>query len=123
GNLNHKVGETGRGEVSGFNTMNRVRLQKFDKDGKKKVTRDARPGDVFQIAVLGINGPLGNPPGNQIFLHKFTGLEFFDPKAPDGGANKPALADGPKGTEVAKINLLTREGVATLKSEWRRHRV
>src|SRR5262249_11798918 len=59
GALNHKLGETGRGEVSGFNALNRVRLQKKGdpvkdpKTGKSKATfRDARPGDVFQIAVL-----------------------------------------------------------------------
>jgi hypothetical protein len=123
GALNHKVGETGRGEVSGFNTMNRVRLQKSEKDGKKTVKRDARPGDVFQIAVLGINGPLGNPPGNKIFLHGFTGLAFFDAKAPGEGANKPALVAPPKGTKVAEVNLLTREGVDAVKGDWRRHRV
>ena len=50
-------------------------------EAKKKIMRDAMPGDVFQIAVLGVNGPLGNPPGNKIFLHGFTGLEFFDPDA------------------------------------------
>ncbi len=121
GALNHKVGETGRGEVSGFNTVNRVRLQKPDKG--KGAKRDAKPGDVFQIAVLGINGPLGNPPGNKIFLHGFTGLEFFTPDAPDGGANKPNLVSPPKGTEVARLNLLTKTGAAAIKGEWRRHRV
>jgi hypothetical protein len=123
GALNHKVGETGRGEVSGFNTMNRVRLQKPDTTGKKGAKRDAKPGDVFQIAVLGINGPLGNPPGNQIFLRAPTGLEFFAADAPDGGANKPALVADPKGTQVAKLNLLTKTGVEAVKGEWRRHRV
>jgi hypothetical protein len=123
GQIDLAFGKSGRGAVTGFNTMNRVRLQKSEKDGKKTVKRDAKPGDVFQIAVLGINSPLGNPPGNQIFLRSPTGLEFFDAKAPDGGANKPAVADGPKGKEVAKLSLLTREGVEAIKGEWRRHRV
>src|SRR5262249_53486400 len=86
----------------------------------KKTKRDAKPGDVFQIAVLGINGPLGNPPGNKIFLHGFTGLEFFTPDAPDGGANKPALAPDP-GKEVAKLNLMKKEDVEQVKGEWRYH--
>src|SRR5262249_31071111 len=83
--------------------------------------RDAKPGDVFQIAVLGINGPLGNPPNNKIFLHGFTGLEFFDPKAPREGANEPAVAPPPSGKEVAKINLMETEGVKLVKGPWRYH--
>jgi hypothetical protein len=128
GALNHKLGETGRGEVSGFNAKNRVRLQKKGepvkdpKTGKGKASFvDAKPGDVFQIAVLGINGPLGNPPSNKIFLHGFTGLEFFDPKAPDQGANKPAVAPPPSGKEVAKIDLMKAEGVELVKGQWRYH--
>src|SRR5262249_42044580 len=107
------------GEVSGFNTPNRVRLRK--KEGKQQ--RDAKPGDVFQIAVLGINGPLGNPPGNKIFLHGFTGLEFFDEKAPNGGANKAPLAAPPSGEKIAEINLAKKDGVELIKGEWRRHLV
>jgi hypothetical protein len=129
GALNHKVGETGRGEVSGFNTMNRVRLQKTekkkdDKTGKDvTVRRDPRPGEVFQIAVLGINGPLGNPPPNKIFLHKYTGLEFFQSGAPKDGANEPAVAPPPEGKEVAKLDLMKKEDVDKLKGEWRYHPV
>ncbi len=117
GELNHKVGETGRGEVCGFNTPNRVRLMK----GPKKDRRDARPGDVFQLAVLGINGPLGNPPGNKIFLHGFTGLEFFDASAPGGGENKPPIVPPPAGDVVASVNLATKQGVDAIKGQWRRH--
>src|SRR5260370_40285308 len=85
GDTDRAFGKTGRGCVSGFNMRNRVRLQK----GRKKELRDAKPGDVFQIAVLGINGPLGNPPTNKIFLHGFTGLEFFKAGAPKDGADEP----------------------------------
>jgi hypothetical protein len=128
GAINVKVGETGRGEVSGFNTMNRVRLQKYfvkkTTTGKgAKAARDAKPGDEFQIAVLGINGPLGNPPPNKIFLHKFTGLDFFSDDAPASGANKPAVADGPKGQEVARINLMKKEDLELVKGAWRQHAV
>jgi hypothetical protein len=41
--------------VAGFNAPNRVPL-----------TRDARPGDRFQIAVFGINGPISASPANYI---------------------------------------------------------
>src|SRR5262245_49245824 len=65
GKIDLAFGKSGRGAVSGFNTRNRVRLQKpggikVDEKGKKSVyQRDAKPGDVFQIAVLGVNAPLG----------------------------------------------------------------
>ena len=57
GKIDLAFGKSGRGAVTGFNSMNRVRLQKEEKEGKKTSKRDAKPGDVFQIAVLGINGP------------------------------------------------------------------
>lgn len=122
----------GRGAISGFNTKNRVRLQKskvVEDGGKKKtVKRDAEPGDVFQIAVLAINSPLGDPPGNKIFLRGnqpkyFTGLEFFDPKAPKGGADEPKVEPAPKGTVVAQLDLLKKEDAAVIKGTWRRHAV
>jgi hypothetical protein len=121
----------GRGAIAGFNTKNRVRLQKtevVDAGGKKKnVKRDAKPGDVFQIAVLGINSPLGNPPGNKIFLRgtgkHFTGLEFYDPKAKNAGADVPMVEPAPKGTVVGQLDLLTKDGAAAVKGTWRRHAV
>lgn len=117
---------SGRGAVSGFNSKNRVRLQKSEvkeQDGKKVTIRhDAKPGDVFQIAVLAINSPLGNPPGNKYFL-RATGLEFFSPDAPDGGADQPAVAGPPEGAEVAKINLLSKDGVELVHGQWRLHPV
>jgi hypothetical protein len=116
GDIDKAFGKAGRGCVTGFNAINRVRLQK---PVDKKTKRDARPGDVFQIAVLGINGPLGNPPGNQIFLHGITNLEFFTPDAPDGGANNPKVSAPPQGMEVGKIDLMKQEGVEQVKGTWR----
>lgn len=122
----------GRGAIAGFNTKNRVRLQKSeavedkDKDGKPKkktVKRDAKAGDVFQIAVLGINSPLGNPPGNMIFLRSPTNLEFFDKDAKGGGADTPKVGPAPEGKLVAKLDLLKKEDVAVIKGTWRRHEV
>src|SRR5262249_33596606 len=76
------------------------------------------------IAVLGINSPFGNPPGNKIFLHGgSTKLEFFAKDAPKGGANEPAVITPPKGKVVAKVNLMTKEGAEALKGAWKRHPV
>lgn len=125
GKIDLSFGKSGRGAVSGFNTMNRVRLQKEvkvkdEKSGKEKTVKvDAKPGDVFQIAILGINSPLGNPPGNFIFLRD-TGLEFFSKEATDQGANKPRVEPPPSGKEVAKINLMDQAGVDLVKGAWKR---
>lgn len=125
GEIDRAFGKSGRGCVSGFNTRNRVRLQKAEvgeKGGKKiKVMRDAKPGDVFQIAVLGINSPLGNPPGNFIFLRAPTNLEFFTPDAPNAGADVPSTAGPAPGKQVAAINLMSKEGTELVKGVWRRH--
>jgi hypothetical protein len=120
GKIDLAFGKSGRGAVTGFNTRNRVRLQKPDPDDKKK-QRDAKPGDVFQIAVLGINSPLGNPPGNQIFLRSPTNLEFYTKEAKNGGADVPPVAGPPPGKEVAKVDLMTADGVNLIKGVWRRH--
>src|SRR5262249_43937294 len=129
GAIDLAFGKSGRGAVSGFNTRNRVRLQKdegsvVNEKGKSKPKkRDARPGDVFQIAVLGINSPLGNPPGNKIFLHKLNNLEFFAKDAPGEGADAPSVAGPPPGKMVAEINLMKKEGTELVKGLWRRHLV
>lgn len=122
GQIDRAFGKSGRGCVTGFNTKNRVRLEKPDEQDKKK-KRDAKPGDVFQIAVLGINGPLGNPPGNFIFLRSPTNLEFFTPDAPDGGADKPKTAPPPEGKPIASIDLMKKDGAELVKGTWRRHLV
>jgi len=127
GEIDRAFGKSGRGAVSGFNSKNRVRLQKplvLEIKGEKvKGKRDAKPGDVFQIAVLGINAPLGNPPGNQIFLRTPTNLEFFSPDAKDAGADVPAVAGPPPGEMFAEIDLMKKDGVELAKGEWRRHPV
>ncbi len=66
------LGQAGGPLIKGFNAPNRVVL-----------TLDARPGQQFQIAVLGVNGPLSNPPGNFIWVRSAT-LDFF---APDTAGN------------------------------------
>jgi gluconolactonase len=54
--------------VGGFNAPNRVVL-----------TRDARPGQTFSIAVFGINGPISVSPENYIWMRTAT-LDFYAPE-------------------------------------------
>jgi gluconolactonase len=61
GELPHALGDTGGPVVAGFNAPNRVVL-----------TRDARPGDTFVIAVFGINGPISSAPANYIWMRSAT---------------------------------------------------
>ena len=61
------LGQTGGGFVKGFNAPNRVVL-----------TRNALPGQTFQLAVFGVNGPLSSPPGNFIWVRSAT-LDFYRP--------------------------------------------
>ena len=61
------LGGTGGQVVAGFNAPNRVVL-----------TRDARPGQRFVIAVFGINGPISASPRNYIWMRSAT-LDLFAP--------------------------------------------
>jgi gluconolactonase len=61
GELPLTLGDTGGHVVGGFNAPNRVIL-----------TRDARPGDAFVIAVFGMNGPLSASPRNYIWMRTAT---------------------------------------------------
>ena len=48
--------------------------------------RDARPGQKFQIAVFGVNGPISSPPANFIWIRSAT-LDFYG-KGKVGGATQ-----------------------------------
>ncbi len=61
GELNKTFGQSGNGIVKGFNARNRVIL-----------TDDAKPGETFQLAVFGINGPLADIPDNYIWIRSAT---------------------------------------------------
>jgi gluconolactonase len=61
GRLPLVLGQAGGQLVKGFNAPNRVVL-----------TRDAHPGDHFQVAVFGINGPISSPPVNFIWIRSAT---------------------------------------------------
>jgi gluconolactonase len=68
GELPIALGDTGGRVVGGFNAPNRVVL-----------TRDAHPGQRFQIAVFGINGPISASPRNYIWMRTAT-LDFYAPE-------------------------------------------
>ena len=101
GKLPLALGDAGGQVVAGFNAPNRVVL-----------TRDARPGQRFVLAVFGINGPISASPRNYIWLRSAS-LEFHPPRressdvvatgfeelaavvvAPDGGVLFSSLATG-----------------------------
>ena len=61
------LGQNGGAVAAGWNAPNRVVL-----------TRDAKPGEKFQMAVLGINGPLSTHPDTYIWVRHAT-LDFYAP--------------------------------------------
>jgi gluconolactonase len=65
GSMPIALGEGGGRVVGGFNAPNRVIL-----------TRDAQPGQSFQIAVFGINGPISASPRNYIWM-RTASLDFY----------------------------------------------
>lgn len=69
GKLPVVLGQTGGQLVKGFNAPNRVVL-----------TRNARPGESYQLAIFGMNAPVSNPPVNYIWIRSAT-LDFYSPEA------------------------------------------
>ncbi len=67
GKLPVVLGQTGGQLVKGFNAPNRVVL-----------TRDAKPGQRYELAIFGMNAPVSNPPVNFIWIRSAT-LDFFAP--------------------------------------------
>jgi gluconolactonase len=67
GQASYALGQGGGAVAAGWNAPNRVVL-----------TRDARPGQEFSIAVLGINGPLSTHPDTYIWIRSAT-LDFYAP--------------------------------------------
>jgi gluconolactonase len=61
------LGQVGGTVAAGFNAPNRV-----------VVGRDVRPGQRFQLAVFGMNGPVSASPDNFIWIRSAT-LDFFRP--------------------------------------------
>ncbi len=77
GELPVVLGQTGGPLVRGWNAPNRVVLG-----------RDVRPGQQFQIAIFGMNGPISSPPGNYIWIRSAT-IDFH-PAEGIGGAERVA---------------------------------
>ena len=73
GTLPLAIGMTGGQVAGGFNAPNRVLL-----------TQDATPGETFQIAVFGINGPISGSPRNFIWMRTAT-LDVYAPERTDVG--------------------------------------
>ena len=82
GRLHYPLGQGGGAVIAGYNAPNRVVLG-----------RDVRPGQHFQIAVFGINGPLSNPPANYIWVRSAT-LDFYAPEAAAVGRRGRAARPG-----------------------------
>ena len=78
GELPLALGDAGGQVVAGFNAPNRVVL-----------TRDARPGTAFQLAVFGINGPISASPRNYIWM-RTASLEFHPPRTERGEIERVA---------------------------------
>lgn len=62
-----QFGQTGAGVISGYNSRNRLPL-----------TLNARPGEKFEIAVLVINGTIGNEPDNYVWIRNAV-LDVYSP--------------------------------------------
>jgi gluconolactonase len=58
-------GQSGNGVIAGYNTRNRVIL-----------TNDAKPGEQFSIAILGVNGTIGKLPDNYIWVRNAV-IDFY----------------------------------------------
>ncbi len=67
GHLGNVLGQQGGSVVAGWNAPNRVVL-----------TRNAKPGEKFEIAVFGINGPISTHPDTYIWVRSAT-LDFYEP--------------------------------------------
>ncbi|MEP6571314.1 MAG: SMP-30/gluconolactonase/LRE family protein [Gemmatimonadota bacterium] len=79
GRLPAVLGQTGGQLARGFNAPNRVVL-----------TRCARPGEIFTVAIFGVNGPVSNPPGNFIWVRSAT-LDLYS-------ADAARIAEGTEGS-------------------------
>jgi gluconolactonase len=67
GNLSPVLGQSGGSVVKGWNAPNKVIL-----------TRSAQPGQQFEIAIFGYNGPISRSPENFIWVKSAT-LDFYKP--------------------------------------------
>ena len=76
-------GQTGNGVIAGYNTRNSVIL-----------SDNAKAGDTFSIAILGINGTVGKLPDNYIWIRNAV-IDFY----------KDGLPTNPEWKNIGKIYL------------------
>jgi gluconolactonase len=65
GQMPRRVGRPSPATIQGFNMPNRIVL-----------AEQVKPGDRFQVAILGINGPISLAPPNPVFFREAK-VEFF----------------------------------------------
>ena len=80
-------GQSGNGVIAGYNTRNRVIL-----------TNDAKAGEKFSIAVLGINGTIGKLPDNYIWVRNAV-VDFY----------KNGLPTNPAWKDIGKIYTINKK--------------
>jgi gluconolactonase len=93
GELPVALGDTGGRVVGGFNAPNRVVL-----------TWNARPGQRFQLAVFGINGPISASPRNYIWMRTAT-LDLYAPERARTSEQAPLRVEGLEGILPADARL------------------
>jgi gluconolactonase len=84
GRQQFSFGQSGNGVIPGYNTRNRVLL-----------TNNAKPGDKFSIAILGINGPMGKIPENYIWVRSAV-VDFY----------KNGFPSNPSWKDIGKIYVI-----------------
>ena len=91
GELPHALGDQGGHVVAGFNAPNRVVL-----------TRDARPGDRYELQIFGINGPISASPRNYIWIRTAT-LDFYTAERSAVGEPAHLEIEGDIGASLERI--------------------
>lgn len=81
GELPRLLGQSGGSVVAGWNAANRL-----------VIARGARPGQLIQLAVFGMNGPISNPVTNYIWMRSAK-LDFY------------ATSDGPRAIAPREVNV------------------
>ncbi len=87
GELPRAAGQSGGSVIKGWNAENRL-----------IIGRGVKPGQIIQLAIFGINGPISNPPTNYIYM-RHARLEFH--KVPDGPV---ALSPHEVNVEVVRLD-------------------
>jgi gluconolactonase len=85
GEMSRALGQSGGSVVKGWNTPNRL-----------IINRSVQPGQKIQLAIFGINGPLSNPPTNYIYVREAK-LEFYK-----GGVAPVAITPSEVNLEVIR---------------------